>query len=315
MRKNHVLCAAVAACALSFASNASAETIYGMTAASSASTSAGVNLVSFDSASPGVVTTIGPFSGMLANHSVREIDFRPATGDLYAISTDAGFNAQVYTVNLATGALTPQGASFLLPGTTNTVTSIDFNPAADRLRIVTRTNQSYRWNPQTNAFVAQDTTVAYDATDPQFGLGMDLIGAAYTNNVAGAPNTTLYAWSYSDDTLLRIGGINGTPSPNLGQGFTVLDPSPTFRTFNAGLDMDVSGTSGICYVTHDDPATGTSMNLYTLNLTTGVETLVGAYPTGTFIPSISAAPAPIPEPTAIALAGIGLFGLGIRRRR
>ncbi len=69
--------------------------------------------------------------------------------------------------------------------------------------------------------------------------------------------------------------------------------------------MDISGATGILYVTHDDPNTGASMNLYTRNLTTGAETLLGAYPGGTFVADLSVfipagAITPTPSPTATA---------------
>lgn len=296
--------------ALSAASPSQAEVIYALTAGSSSSASPGGSLVTFDSATPGTITSIGALSGIAVGHTVWEIDARPLTGQIYAISTDTAFNAQVYTVNTSTGALTPQGATFALPGTTGSVSSIDFNPQADRLRIVTITNQSYRWNPNTNLFVAQDTTVAYAAGDPNFGVAPNVVGVAYSNNVANANNTTLYGWEYQTDSLVTIGGLQSNPSPNGGQMFTVNTP-PGFLTFNAGLDMEISGATGISYVTHDDAATGTSMNLYTRNLTTGAETLIGPYGAGVFISSITI----VPEPTSMAFCGVALAGFGIRKWR
>jgi hypothetical protein len=66
-------------------------------------------------------------------------------------------------------------------------------------------------------------------------------------------------------------------------------------------------------VSHDDPATGTMMSLYTRDLTTGAETLVGAYPSGTFIHEIAVF-VPVPEPTRV-LGGAGLAGVLLAARR
>ncbi len=310
MTKSRILSLCAVFSALVTASPSRAEIIYAMTSTSSASTSPGGSLVTFDSASPSVMTTIGAFSGVVAGHTVREIDARPLNGQIYAISTDATFNAQVYTVNASTGALTPAGATFPLTGATSAIASMDFNPQADRLRIVTRGGQSYRWNPVTTTFVQQDTSVAYAAGDPQAGVVPDLVGVAYSNNVAFANSTTLYAWDYSNDTLLTIGGVLGSPSPNGGQAFTVATPG-AFRTFSAGLDMEISGLSGTAFVTHDDPANGTSMSLFTIDLTTGAETLLGGYGTGVFIGSITA----VPEPTSMTFCGVALAGFGLRKWR
>jgi hypothetical protein len=48
------------------------------------------------------------------------------------------------------GALTAVGAVFDVP-LTGTAWDIDFNPSADRLRIVSNSEQNMRWNPSTGA--------------------------------------------------------------------------------------------------------------------------------------------------------------------
>jgi len=300
--------AALAAVAgLGLASAANAELIYGMTAAGSGSTSPGLSLVSFDSASPGTVNTVGAFTGVSAGHALRSLDFRPANGQLYAISTATAAlaTAQIYTVNLATAALTPVGSGLTLTGNTSGRVEMDFNPSVDRIRIVTggSANNNYRANPNDGLLVLQDTDLS--------GLAASIIGAAYSNNVAGGTPTTLYAWDYNTDDLVTIGGLNGVPSPNGGVISVVADPAPSFLTFNASLGMDISGATGTLYVTHDNAVNGNSMNLYTRDLTSGAETLLGAYPTGTFVADISVV---VPEPTTLGLAGVAAMGL-LRRRR
>ena len=297
----------VVAAIIGFATQAQAELIYGITQPNSTEVPA-VNLVSFQSSTPGTITTIGPLSGVVAGQGVRSIDFRPANGQLYAISSNAAA-AQIYTVNLTTAALTPVGPGFTLGTSTFTSVEIEFNPSVDRIRVVTAASgtsgltNNFRVNPNTGLLLATDTNLAYASTDPQTGdLSFNIIGTAYSNNISGTSVTTLYGWDFNEDDLVTIGNVNGTPnSPNTGLMFTVFNPAPAFRTFNAALGMDISGVTGTLYVTHDDPATGTSMNFYTLDKTTGAETLVGAYPAGTFISDISV----ITPPTA---AGVVVSG-------
>lgn len=295
-----------------------AETIYGMTAASGQGLAPGLGLVRFDSATPGTITNLGTFSGIVAGHAVRSIDFRPANGMLYAISNGtigatAG-QAQIYTVNLATAALTPVGPGLTLTGNTAARIEIDFNPVADRIRIIVAgsTNLSYRANPDTGALVGVDTPIDFAPGDPLFDTGPVVVAAAYTNNVPGALSTTLYAWDYNTDALATIGSIGGTPiSPNTGQMFTVNAPAISL-TGNSGIGMDISGLTGTLYVTHDNPADGIFMSLFSRSLVTGVETRLGNYPTGVFIADISAAP--VPEPATWLMGVVGLFGLLAHRR-
>ena len=139
------------------------ELIYGMTVAGLTSTvpgSNGVNLVRFNSSAPGTVTTVGPFTGLVSGHTMRSIDFRPANGQLYGLSTNtAGSAAQIYTINLMTAACTPVGTGLTLGTNAFTFIEMDFNPVADRIRIVTAGNgtvgnNNFRANPDTGALVA-----------------------------------------------------------------------------------------------------------------------------------------------------------------
>lgn len=308
---------AAAAAALCALAPVHAETIYGMTIATNSSLAPAVGLVQFDSATPGAVTAIGSFTGIVAGHAVRSIDFRPANGLLYAISNGTtgatAAQAQLYTVNLSTAALTPVGAGLTLTGNTAARIEIDFNPVADRVRIIVAgtPDRSYRANPDTGLLVATDTSLDYAAGDALFGVDGSVVAAAYTNNVPGATSTTLYAWDYATDALVTVGGLGGVPSPNGGQMFTVNAP-PSSLTFNSAVGMDISGVTGTLYVTHDDPAAGAFFSLYTRNLVTGAQALVGNYPSGVFIADISAAP--VPEPATWVLGACGLFGLLAHRR-
>ena len=57
-------------------SQVSAATLYGVTT--------GNSLIRFDSATPGTTTTVGAITGLQGGENVLGIDFRPATGQLFA---------------------------------------------------------------------------------------------------------------------------------------------------------------------------------------------------------------------------------------
>ncbi|WP_394347233.1 DUF4394 domain-containing protein [Hymenobacter radiodurans] len=117
-------------------------------------------------------------TGLPAGERLIGLDFRPATGQLYALSA----SSVLYTLNAATAAATPV-APLSIPIESNASIGFDFNPVADRIRIVTNTGQNLRVNPVDGVTIA-DTRL--NPSEP------GIQAAAYTNNVAGATGTELY---------------------------------------------------------------------------------------------------------------------------
>jgi Domain of unknown function (DUF4394)/PEP-CTERM motif len=299
-RIRHLVAALVGALALG---PAVAEPVYGVSMEGT--------LFSFDSVTPATFTFIGPgISGLVSGHSLRAIDFRPSNGQLYAISTDGATAAQLYTVNLVTNALTAVGGGFTLSGNTATgssVVSIDFNPVADALRVVTGAGQNYRVNANTGALIAQDTSIS-----PSL-LGY-IADVAYSNNVAGASTTTLYAYNYSFNALGTIGGLNGVPSPNTGV-FNAVGLSG-IAADSPVIGFDISGLTGTAYLTIDDPSTSLSNSaFFRVDLATGATTRVANF----LFPVLDIAVGPVasvvPEPQTLILVALGLATLAARRRR
>lgn len=290
---------------------ASAEVVYAITGSA-----AGSSLIQFDSASPGSAISIGNLTGIPAGHSVRAIDFRPATGQLYAMSTNATNGYNIYTVNLSTAALSLVGGGTTTTGNFPSRVSIDFNPVVDRIRVVAGNNLNLRINPITGALAAQDANIAYAAGDPNnTALAAFPADAAYSNNVAGATSTTMYVFDFNRDVLSTQGSLGGVISPNTGQLFTVgvavglTDPTG-FLTNDAGIGFDISSQTGIAYLSYQDDEPGFAETFSTINLSNGLVTPIGAF-NGFNVMDISVA---IPEPSALGLLAVPALAL-VRRRR
>lgn len=303
--KNKVLLTALAAAA--FVGNVSAETIFGLTTTQA--------LVSFDSATPGTMTAPIGMTGQLGGHTIRSIDYRPNTTGgavMYALSADAAnTTAQVYSVNIATGALTALGGTFALAGNTSQSISIDFNPAADRLRIVTGSGQSYRWNPTNNTFVQADTSLTYA---PGQGSGTPfVVGAAYDQNVNLTPVTNLFGFDLNSNSMIRIGGVNGNPSPNGGL-VSLVGGASGIVPLDGNVGFDIGTFGGVFYISAHTGVTTDS--LFAVNRFTGAATLLGVFG-GTGFGIVDITVTAIPEPTTViaGVLAVGGVALQIRRRR
>jgi hypothetical protein len=261
----------------------------------------GSSISRFDSNSLGSVTTV-PLTGLQTNETLVGIDLRPSNGLLYGV----GSTSRVYTINPLTGAATPVGASQFSPLLNGTSFGTDFNPVPDRIRQVSNTEQNLRLNPDTGATAATDT-----ALNP----AGNVVAVAYDRNFAGTTLTTLFGIDSAAGTLVRIGGVDGTPSPNGGL-ITTIGSLNLGTNLNEAIGFDISGLSAIAFASI---TIGNVSSLYTINLATGVASLAssngGVIGTGTtaFL-GLTAATA-VPEPGSVALIATAAGLLGLYRFR
>ncbi|HVS80930.1 MAG TPA: DUF4394 domain-containing protein, partial [Pyrinomonadaceae bacterium] len=240
------------------------------------------NLLRLNANAPEVILSTVAISGLQPSENILAIDFRPATGQLYAV----GSTSRLYTINTTTAVATQVGSSGLFT-LTGTDFGSDFNPTVDRLRVVSDAKQNIRINPNDGSLSGTDTSLAFASGDPNFGANPNVIGLAYTNNFAGAITTTLYGIDSNLDVLVRQGGVDGTPSPNGGQLSTI----GSLGVNTTGLTgFDIRPTSSTAYASLTAPA-DTSSKLYTINLSTGAATLIGTIGGSTPIRDIAVVPA------------------------
>ncbi len=222
------------------------------------------SLIGFNAATPGTLTQTTPITGLQVGEVIVGIDVRPATGELFAVGV-AGTTGRMYTINTTNGAATLIGSPFSTTLPAGGTWSVDFNPTVDRIRFVHSGGTNLRLNPLNGALAATDTAVV-----PARPAAL-----AYDRSTSPAPAaTTLFAIDDATDTLNLIGGLNGTPSPNTGA-----------TTVVGALGVDVASSVGFDIAPQGDAlatfGVGGTFGLYTVNLSTGAATLVGAVGAGT----------------------------------
>ena len=276
---------------MAMAGEASALAVYGVTTNNS--------LVRFDSASPGTINSTVGVTGLNAGATLLGIDFRPASGELYGVSSDS----RLYTINLSNGAATAIGSAggFTLNGTSF---GFDFNPTVDRIRMTSDADQNLRLNPNTGALAAADASLAYAATDINALANPNIVGSAYTNSFMGATTTTLFGIDSALDILVTQAPPNNGTLNTIGGGLG-------FNTTDlVGFDIFFLGNQAFASLT----ASGAGSSLFSINLASGAATSIGAIGSGLAIADIAIQQ--IPEPGTITLLAVALLGsIAVRTRR
>ncbi|WP_461414572.1 DUF4394 domain-containing protein [Gemmatimonas sp.] len=216
----------------------------------------------FGSVRPDVVQRRVAFTGLAGGETIEGLDFGPVDGRLYAL----GSSSRLYTVDTLTAALTPLATTPFTPALVGTSFGFDFNPVPNRIRVHTSSTQNLRAVPRLGGasdgtVAATDTPLTYAAGDVAAGQMPAIGGTAYTNSVAGAATTMLFAIDYQRDALVMLA------NPNDGVVTTV---GPLGLNTNGNVGFDIAGNNGAAYVTLTLSAGGfTGSTLYAINLLNG----------------------------------------------
>lgn len=219
-------------------------------------------LVTFRECQPGRFREIAPVSGLgSADSALVGIDFRVQDGRLYGVGNGGG----IYQIDTATAVATLVSQLASVPN--DPQVGVDFNPAADRLRVISAAAQNLRHNAITGGATIEDGDLNYMPGTPALGVS----GAAYTNNDLD-PNTgtTLFDIDTTLDQLViqsppnngslaAVGKLNVDASPPVGFDIqTIADDGVSVR--NRGL---------AAFTAFGAPA------LYRVNLLTGAASFIG----------------------------------------
>src|SRR5262245_22952657 len=263
----------------------------------------GTNLLSFDTATPTLTTSI-TINGVTAGETLVGIDFRPQNGLLYGLgvnpTTDIG---TLYMISTRTGvagivgpasgqvAFTPNGmVATQLPDPAATGYGFDFNPATDRIRVVAGT-LNFRIDPNTGTGIDGDNTGAtmgvVDGINPDGAISgvTNLDAAAYTNN---QPNngsiTTLYTLNDVTNSLYILSNPNAGTTALIGT-LTLNGNLLNFTNVNgfdipAGVNAPTSNTTVTSGSGFAVLRVGGTTGLYSINLVSAQATFLGTVGTG-----------------------------------
>lgn len=255
-------------------------------------------IISFRASDPGTILSDVAISGLAGGETVLDLDFRPATGEFFAL----GNTGIIHRIDTMTGA--GSAVADLSETLQGTAIGIDFNPTVDRLRIITDANQNLRVVPNTGVAIV-DGMLGYIPGDINSSVDPNIVATSYTNSFGVADSTMQFAIDSNLNTLVRV------VVPNNGELMTVGSLGLAVSDL---VGFDISGFTGIAYASLTAPNASIS-NLYTIDLSTGMATFVGAIGGGSLIRGVSVEP--VPEPATLVSMGLGLAAVGgmVLRRR
>ena len=251
------LVSATAAVVIGFGGSSSAAVVPSLQAFGIAG--GGTLMLSFKTDTPEQNDWVRRITGLVGDTSVVGIDFRPQDGKLYAVGNWGG----VYTIGIPSTVATK--VSQLSVSLYGTKFGVDFNPAADRLRVISDNGQNLRHN-LADGVTTEDTTLTIP---PATGPAKGVTAAAYTNNdLNGTTNTTLFTiGTTTDQVFIQSPANNGflVATGNLGfdasldAGFDIYSDLYNGKTISATAFAALTPSGGV-------------QTLYSIDLLTGAAT-------------------------------------------
>ena len=225
----------------------------------------GTTLSSFSVHAPDRARSIGKVSGLVGDSRLVGLDWRVQDRKVYGVGNAGG----VYALNTSTARATK--VSQLTIALSGKDFGVDFNPAADRLRVISDTGQNLRHNVNAGGVTLEDKTLAYTPGTAATGV----TAAGYTNNDlnAGTGTTLIDLDTRLDQGALQVPANDGTLSVT---GTLGLDAAPVagFDIVSTVRDGLTTGNKGFATLRRDGSSKAA---LYQVDLLTGDTTRVGGF--------------------------------------
>jgi hypothetical protein len=223
-------------------------------------------MLQFWTATPEQNDWVRRIQGLVGDQSVVGIDHRVQDGKLYAVGDQGG----IYVLGIPSAVATK--VSQLTVPLYGTKFGVDFNPAADRLRVVSDNGQNLRHNLNDGTTIEDTILTTPPATGPTRGV----TAIAYTNNdLNAATATTLFGINTATDQVVIQSPANaGLLVPTGSLGFDA-DLDAGFDNFSDLVGGKTVSNQAFATLT---PVSSGIQTFYMVDLLTGTTTKVGEFP-------------------------------------
>ena len=202
-------------------------------------------------------------NGLQKEETMRSIDIRPATKELYGISDQD----RIYRIDPSNGSVKPVSEKSFIPGVDAAVVGFDFDSKEDRIVVMAEDGQALKINPDNGQTEDIDAAVIPSQTG--------------TNSVAHSGSSTTMA----EPTLYTVDGSSGKVyRVDSGGNPILVGPTGLKMAGDAGFDITKDGTAMGAFLasgvvpdasgTHDD-LSEEDFRVYTIDLKSGSATNLG----------------------------------------
>ncbi|EFL30129.1 conserved hypothetical protein [Streptomyces viridochromogenes DSM 40736] len=230
----------------------------------------GTLMATFMTDRPQVLDWVRTVTGLSGDTGLIGIDFRVQDGLMYGVGNKGG----IYTIKTppTTTDVVVTKVSQLQYALHGANFGVDFNPAADRLRVISDNGQNLRHNLNDHSTI-QDLNLT---TPPIEGTTKGVSAAAYTNNDLNAATATTLVDinTTTDQVVLQSPANNGTlaPTGSLGIDAGINAGMDIYSTLSGGKTVDNAAFASLT------PYGANTPSLYGINIFTGQATSIGQFP-------------------------------------
>lgn len=210
----------------------------------------GKSIVTIDPATRKVVSTVN----IRGAGALLGIDVRPADGMLYGVTSDGN----VVAIDIRSGQATIK-SKLMESWNRSAATTFDFNPVADRLRLMSAEGVSWRINVDDGKVIVDGS---HKFKDGSAGRPPRIVAGAYTNSFKDTKATTLYNIDAASGSLVTQAPPNDGVLNMVGSLGVSVTGAVAFNIVSSGPDQNAAWL-----------AMGGS--LYSVDLKTGKATMAG----------------------------------------
>ncbi|MER5217875.1 DUF4394 domain-containing protein [Streptomyces sp. NPDC002838] len=238
-------------------------------------TSDGTRMAMFTTDRPDVLDWVRVIKGLSGDTALIGIDFRVQNGVMYGVGNQGG----IYTIQTPpqTVDVVVTKVSQLTIPLYGTNFGVDFNPAANRLRVISDNGQNLRHNiddktPGASPAAGHTVEDSILSTPGVENVSRGVTAAAYTNNdLNGDTATTLFDINTTtDQVVIQSPANNGALAPTGKLGVNA-GPNVGFDIYSDLVNGKTVSATGFAAIT---PPNSTLTTFYTVDLLTGAATAV-----------------------------------------